>query len=67
MFKECRNNNILIFPKKTFSSQKGFVTIATQENGDVQIDAEGLTTQEIRNALCVAIHASFGLEENISS
>lgn len=42
---------------------KGAIIITSNENGDIRIGTEGLTPEELRNALCTAIHYSFVFED----
>lgn len=44
---------------------KGAVVISVGENG-VRVGTEGLTPQELREALCVAINYSFVFEDEAS-
>ena len=42
---------------------KGAMIISVNADGRVRIGTEGLTPEELRNALCVAINYSFAFEE----
>jgi hypothetical protein len=67
MFKECQEDNILMFPKKQQAMEIGSVVLSAREDGDVRIDTKGLSPREIRSVLCVAIQASYKFEENVSA
>lgn len=41
---------------------KGAIVISVSNENDVRIGTEGLTPEELRNALCVAINYSFEFE-----
>jgi hypothetical protein len=43
---------------------KGAMIITTKHKGEVRIGTDGLTPEELRYALCTAIHYSFVFEDN---
>ncbi len=43
---------------------KGAIIITSNDSGAVRIGTDGLTPDELRYALCTAIHYSFQFEEN---
>lgn len=43
---------------------KGAIIITSNENGGIRIGTDGLTPNELRECLCVAINYSFVFEEN---
>lgn len=69
---KTRTHNITpIFGLKTTASviarsyqDKGAIIITSNENGDIRIGTDGLTSNELRECLCVAINYSFVFEEN---
>lgn len=67
MFKECRNDNIVMFPQKKQYPEIGSVNVSVLENGEVNLASHGLSVQELRIALGVAVHLACDVERNVSA
>jgi hypothetical protein len=66
MFKECQKDNVLMFPKNKQYPEIGSVNVSVLENGEVNLASHGLSVQEMRIALGVAVHLACDVERNSS-
>jgi|GEM_PF-2935503 len=65
MFKQCRNDNIVMFPKNKQYPEIGSVNISVLENGEVSLASHGLSVKELSLALGFAIHLAYDVERSV--